>query len=57
MEYTFSLLASDKNIREKFFAEYDGLIKACKSHGLMDAALMHAKFRKKLLDELSLLDE
>lgn len=42
--------------RAEFFAFYDELIADCKRYGFTKAALNHAKNRKRIWDEVTLLD-
>lgn len=49
------LIINDK-IRTEFFRFYDGLIDDLKRFGFAEAALTHAKNRKRIREELALLD-
>ncbi|WP_296076701.1 hypothetical protein [uncultured Agrobacterium sp.] len=53
---TFDTLVYDRKARDKFFYEYDRLIGWCKEYGYLDAALDHKRNRKRIWDEVTLLD-
>lgn len=58
MPYTnaFEELVLNPKARAEFFAFYDELIADCKRYGFTKAALTHAKNRKRIWDEVTLLD-
>lgn len=53
---TYDDLIIDPKAKADFFDFYDGLIADCKRYGFIQSALTHAKNRKRIWDELSLLD-
>ncbi|KQS73016.1 hypothetical protein ASG39_04675 [Rhizobium sp. Leaf371] len=55
-KYTLDNLLNDKTTREAFFKAYGKLIKALKKHGYNAAAMTHARNRKRIQDEIALLD-
>lgn len=55
-EYTFENLIKHDSVRGEFFSLYDRLITELKSKGYYDAALIHARNRRRIWDEVCLLD-
>lgn len=53
---TYETLIINDKARAEFFSFYDGLIADLKKHGFAEAAVIHAKNRKRIRDELALLD-
>ncbi|MDP9873455.1 MULTISPECIES: hypothetical protein [Agrobacterium tumefaciens complex] len=54
-KYTFEKLVKSEKLRSEFFEDYDWLIHNAKEKGFMDAALAHAKAKKRVQDELNLI--
>ncbi|PTV69049.1 hypothetical protein DBL06_27855 [Agrobacterium pusense] len=54
-KYTFEKLVKSEKLRNEFFDHYDWLIRIAKEKGFIDAALAHAKAKKRVQDELNLL--
>jgi hypothetical protein len=52
----YETLVYDFKARKEFFANYDKLIRWCKEFGFLEAARNHQHNRKRLWDEVSLLD-
>ncbi|WP_132281522.1 hypothetical protein [Neorhizobium sp. JUb45] len=55
--FTYDELAVDPAKRKIFLDAYAELIKACKKYGFTEAAKAHARNRKRLADDLALIDE
>lgn len=55
-EFTFENLIKHDGVRGEFFLLYDRLITELKSKGYYDAALIHARNRRRIWDEVCLLD-
>ena len=54
-KYTFEKLVKSERLRNEFFDHYDWLIHIAKEKGFIDAALAHAKAKKRVQDELNLI--
>lgn len=56
LEFDYDLIAVDKQQRARFFKGYQKLIRELKKDGWTDCALAHAKNKKRLMEELEMLD-
>ncbi|TWF46334.1 hypothetical protein [Neorhizobium alkalisoli] len=54
--FTYDEIISDIEKRDKFFELYDRLIGLLKANGRGKSALIHAKKRKEIWEEITLLD-
>lgn len=54
-KYTFEKLVKSEKLRNEFFDHYDWLIRIAKEKGFIDAAISHAKGKKRVQDELNLI--
>jgi hypothetical protein len=54
--YSFERLANDHIVRARFFKDYDRLIQGLKKHGYAAVAAKHARNKKRIEQELVLLD-
>ncbi|WP_153366807.1 hypothetical protein [Agrobacterium rosae] len=54
-KYTFEKLANSEKLRTEFFEGMDWLIRSARDKGFTDAALSHAKVKKRLQEELELI--
>lgn len=54
-EFTFENLIKHDRVRGEFFLLYDRLITELKSKGYYDAAVIHARNRRRIWDEVTLL--
>ncbi|MCA2372482.1 hypothetical protein ATU3B_12695 [Agrobacterium genomosp. 3 str. CIP 111-78] len=54
-KFTFEKLVKSENSRNQFFDHYDWLIRIAKEKGFIDAAIAHAKAKKRVQDELNLI--
>jgi hypothetical protein len=55
-KYTFDNLVNNQNTRAEFMRDYDKLIQGLKKHGYAGIALKHAHNKKRIAEELALLD-
>lgn len=56
LKFEYENLIIDNNARTEFFSIYDHLIKLLKRNNFFDAAIIHTKNRKRIDEELALLD-
>lgn len=54
-KYTFEKLVKNEKLRNEFFDHYDWLIRNAKEKGFIEAAIAHAKAKKRVQDELNLI--
>lgn len=53
--YTIENLVKSEKLREDFFEGLDWLIRIAKNKGFVDAAISHAKAKKRIQDEIDLI--
>lgn len=56
LKYSFDKLVNSKALRTQFMSDYDKLIRGLKKHGFNSVAAKHARNKKRILEELELLD-
>lgn len=54
-EFTFENIIKHSEVRDEYFHQYDRLIAELKSKGYYDAAIIHARNRKRIYAEIALL--
>lgn len=54
-EFTFENIIKNKTAREEFFLLYDRLISELKAKGYYDTAIIHARNRNRIQNEIGLL--
>lgn len=54
-EFTFENIIKNKTVREEFFLLYDRLISELKAKGYYDTAIIHARNKNRIQNEIGLL--
>lgn len=55
-KYTYERVMASERLQKEFLHHYDRLISHLKKFGYIEAAIIHSKNRKMLIDEIALLN-